>query len=64
MAVVYLAVQAMGGRQGMLSLLSLKEREAALTLSLTALRRENAALEAQAGSLWARSSKPIEGRTL
>jgi cell division protein FtsB len=57
MVVVYLAVQAMSGRQGMLSLFSLKERQAALELTLATLRAENAALEARAHALAASTTK-------
>jgi cell division protein FtsB len=43
--VAYLAVHAIGGRHGLASLMSLKERQAALTQELAQLRAENAALE-------------------
>jgi cell division protein FtsB len=46
-AVLYLAGQAMGGRQGLFSLMALKERERAVSQTLATLRAENAALEAR-----------------
>lgn len=61
MVVVYLAVQAMSGRQGMLSLLSLKEREAGLEQTLARLQAENAALEAKAMALAAAPGPRVGG---
>jgi cell division protein FtsB len=51
LAVAYLGAQALGGRQGLVSLMALKERDRALTLELAELRAETAQLEAQALAL-------------
>lgn len=50
-AVAYLGAQALGGRQGLVSLMALKQQERALSAELASLRAENAALEARALAL-------------
>lgn len=47
----YLGIQALSGRQGLISLMALKERDQALRTELSALKAQNAALEARVARL-------------